>query len=78
MSEQAFSCAKCGAGMIRGFAADKGNNSAVFNTMWIDGEPERATLLGITGDNLAIGNAQRRIIRGLRCERCGFLELYAV
>lgn len=78
MSENQFFCAKCGGNMIRGFAADKGNNSAVFNTMWIDGEPVNAQLFGIVGDNLRLGNSARRIIRGLRCEKCGYLELYAV
>jgi DNA-directed RNA polymerase subunit RPC12/RpoP len=78
MSENLYSCGKCGAGMVRGFAADRGDSSSVFNTMWIDGEPIRATLLGITGDNLKLGDAKRRMIRGLRCERCGYLELYAV
>jgi len=55
--------------MVKGFAADKADHYYM-KLVWIDGEPKQASLLGIQGDNIDI--------RGLRCEKCGFLELYAV
>lgn len=64
--------------MIKGYAADHGNNSAVFSTMWFDGEPVNASLLGITGDNIKVERSQKKAVRGLRCTKCGYLELYAV
>jgi hypothetical protein len=64
--------------MVKGFAADHGNNGSVFQTLWFDGEPVQASLLGIKGDNLKVDRSQQRTVRGLRCSRCGYLELYAV
>ncbi len=63
--------------MVKGFAADKSELYFVKLT-WIDGEPQHASLLGIKGDNVNIRDAERRTVRGLRCVRCGYLELYAV
>jgi DNA-directed RNA polymerase subunit RPC12/RpoP len=78
MSGGAYKCVKCGSEMVKGYAADHGNNSAVFKTMWFDGEPEQAKLLGLTGDNIKVDRSQRKAVRGLRCTGCGYLELYAV
>lgn len=63
--------------MVKGFAADKSEHYYM-KLSWVDGEPEQATLLGIKGDNVNIHNRERHIVRGIRCEQCGFLELYAV
>jgi predicted nucleic-acid-binding Zn-ribbon protein len=78
MGDAAYSCVKCGSQMVKGYAADHGNNSSVFGTMWFDGEPEQAKLFGLTGDNLTVDRSQKKTVRGLRCTRCGYLELYAV
>jgi hypothetical protein len=64
--------------MVKGFAADHGDNSSVFQTMWFDGEPAQAKFLGITGDNIKVGRSHKKVVRGLRCTQCGYLELYAV
>ena len=78
MSEGGFTCVKCGSPMVKGFAADHGDGSSVFQTMWFDGEPTQAKLFGITGDNIKVDRSQKKNVRGLRCTRCGYLELYAV
>lgn len=77
MSEVRFSCGKCGGNMVKGFAADKSEHYYM-KLAWIDGEPQQASLLGIKGDNVDIRGESRRDVRGLRCEKCGYLELYAV
>lgn len=77
MSEQLFTCGKCGGNMVKGFAADKSEHYYM-KLAWIDGEPVHPSLLGIRGDNVKVHGEPRRDVRGLRCEKCGFLELYAV
>ena len=78
MSEGGFACVKCGSPMTRGFAADHGDGSSIFQSMWFDGEPAKKNLFGFTGDNLEVDRSQAKTIRGLRCTRCGYLDLYAV
>lgn len=63
--------------MVRGFAADKSEHYYM-KLSWVDGEPQNATLFGIKGSNVNIAGERRRDVRGLRCDNCGFLELYAV
>lgn len=77
MSNGPFICIKCGGNMIKGFAADKSEHYYM-KLKWIDGEPVHASLLGIKGDNVNIHSEEQRIVRGLRCIKCGYLELYAV
>lgn len=77
MSEQLFTCVKCGGRMVKGFAADKSEHYYM-KLAWIDGEPVNASLFGLKGDNLNISERPRKVVRGLRCETCGYLELYAV
>lgn len=72
-----FKCTKCGGRMIKGFIVDFSNNS-YFPNHWVEGEPERSKLLGVTGINLDISNKQKYTVKALRCEKCGFLESYAV
>lgn len=78
MIEGGFKCAKCASPMAKGFVADHGNKSAIFTTMWFDGEPQEASLFGIKGDNISADRSKQKMVRGLRCTRCGYLELYAV
>lgn len=77
MGSDSFTCIKCGGNMVKGFAADK-SEVYYMKLAWVDGEPEQARLFGITGDNVKIGAKPQRSVRGLRCEKCGYLELYAV
>ena len=78
MSDAAYKCVKCGSGTAKGFVADHGSDSAIFTTMWFDGQPEQASLFGIKGANISADRSKQKAVRGLRCTRCGFLELYAV
>lgn len=77
MESKTFTCPKCSGNMIKGFIADK-SEVHYFPTYWIEGEPENATLFGLTGDNLNVKNRNKFMIRSLRCEKCGFAEIYAV
>lgn len=63
--------------MIRGFTADK-SEGQYFTLSWVDGEPVNASIFGITGDNINMRGAAPLSVRGMRCEKCGFLEFYAV
>ena len=63
--------------MIKGYAADRGDAN-YFMLKWADGEPIQAQVFGITGSNIKYREAPLRTVRGLLCERCGYLELYAV
>ncbi|HMT08411.1 MAG TPA: hypothetical protein PKA82_10435 [Pyrinomonadaceae bacterium] len=77
MSEFRYDCSKCGGAMVKGYAADRAEHYFM-KLAWVDGEPKQASLLGIKGHNIDVSREQRREVRGLRCEKCGFLELYAV
>lgn len=77
MSNGQYICSKCGGGMVKGFAADKSEHYYM-KLAWVDGEPVNPTVFGIKGDNVKIADLPRRDVRGLRCEKCGYLELYAV
>ena len=77
MSSQQYTCSKCTGKMIRGYAADRLEHYFM-NLVWIDGEPENPEVFGIKGSNVVIGDKVRRIVRGLRCEKCDFVELYAI
>jgi hypothetical protein len=63
--------------MIRGFIADDTGGSDVV-AKWVEGEPVNAKFLGLTGLNVVIRGRMMFPLRSLRCEECGFLELYAV
>ena len=78
MGGDEFKWVKCGELMVKGFAGDKGDSQMLFTMDWVDGEPVHAKLLGITGDNVTADRSQLRTVRGLRCLKCGYLELYAV
>ncbi|MFT3746072.1 MAG: hypothetical protein QM785_17510 [Pyrinomonadaceae bacterium] len=77
MSSQEYFCGKCGGTMVKGFAADRSEQYHL-KLGWVDGEPEHASFLGLKGDNVRVNDGSRRDVLGLRCEKCGFLELYAV
>jgi predicted nucleic-acid-binding Zn-ribbon protein len=78
MADTAYNCVKCGSETVKGFIADKGDLVTIYHTNWYDGEPVNVSLLGIKGDNLKVDRTQQLAVRGLRCKRCGYLELYAV
>jgi hypothetical protein len=77
MARDVYKCIKCGHSTSRGFGADysDGANSVA---KWIEGEPAQMSFLSVKGINVETGGRRQFSIRTLRCERCGFLELYAV
>jgi len=77
MTEPAFECPKCNGTMNLGYLSDYSEHS-VFIAKWIEGEPTPRTFLGITGTNVETHGRAMLDVRALRCEHCGFLELYAV
>jgi ribosomal protein L37E len=77
MAQEEYKCIKCGFAASRGFVADY-SDGANFVAKWIEGEPEQVSFLGVKGSNIEIGGRRQFSVRSLRCERCGFLELYAV
>jgi len=63
-------CPRCGSQMTIGYLLDQGQ--AAQAAEWIEGEPEKHWLTGLN-----FKNRRRFPITADRCERCGFLELYA-
>ena len=77
MAQEGYKCVKCGFEASRGFLVDYSEGSD-FLVRWVEGEPQSVTIFGITGKNVETRNRRQFNVRSLRCERCGFLELYAV
>ncbi len=62
--------------MRRGFVAERSEHYTMV-AKWVDGEPVNAELFGIKGTNVDISKRNTFPIRSIRCDQCGFLELYA-
>jgi len=77
MRQEVHKCIKCGFEATRGFIVDYSEGSD-FQVRWVEGEPQNVTVFGITGRNVETRGRRQFNVRSLRCERCGFLELYAV
>ena len=77
MSQKGYQCVKCGHSSTKGFLVDYSQGSD-FVVRWVEGEPQNVTVFGITGKNVETRDRRQFNVRSLRCERCGFLELYAV
>ena len=67
-------CPKCGGGMEHGFVLDNtsGAGGAVSET-WQDGAPQKSFWTGVK-----LLRDQQRPVVSYRCERCGYLESYAL
>ncbi|MEO6654749.1 MAG: PF20097 family protein [Pyrinomonadaceae bacterium] len=70
-------CPKCGGVMAKGLVANWSDGTH-FQAVWLDGEPEFKSFLGVSGTNLNTSGKAEFSIRALRCSKCGILELYAV
>ena len=72
MANELMKCPKCTGPMIQGFVPDY-SHGAVFVEGWLEGGPKksfwRRTQAPLSAGGIAIG--------AFRCEKCGFLELYA-
>ena len=64
-------CPKCEGRMTGGYLLAKSSGEAIVGE-WVEGRPEKRWW----GINLK--NRRKLPVAAARCERCGFLELYAV
>jgi hypothetical protein len=64
-----MTCPKCGSPMTTGFLLDMKDSAKV--TEWVEGAPEKSFW------GLKLKGRRRFPVTADRCERCGFLELYA-
>ena len=63
--------------MEKGYIADYADHNNLRQAEWVEGQPERYTLLGVKLGITTKGHPVRRITVW-RCPRCGFLEHYAL
>jgi predicted nucleic-acid-binding Zn-ribbon protein len=63
-------CPKCGGAMTTGFLLDVGQSQKA--TEWVEGEPKKSVWTGIK-----LSGLRRYPVNADRCNKCGFLELYA-
>ena len=70
--DPATACPKCSGAMQPGFVVDHGHFNISQFGEWAVGKPQRGRWSA-----LKIPPARRFQIRGVRCERCGFVEIYA-
>ncbi|HYJ79732.1 MAG TPA: hypothetical protein VEW03_09040 [Longimicrobiaceae bacterium] len=62
-------CPKCGSSMAAGYLLSKGSSEVAVSD-WVEGLPDKRWW------GLNLKNRTRIPITALRCNRCGFLELY--
>ncbi|MDB5694029.1 MAG: hypothetical protein JWO81_3092 [Alphaproteobacteria bacterium] len=73
MMNRPANCPKCDGRMSTGFILDIGHGGAVTVSKWQEGAPQKSFWTGIKQRK-----EQQQEIATWRCERCGFLESYAV
>ena len=66
-------CPKCQGRMTEGFIVDSGDYGTASVSTWQGGEPKKSFWTGLKQDK----KAQLQVTTW-RCDRCGFLENYAV
>jgi len=66
-------CLRCRSSMEPGFVVDRGHNQRAATQKWVEGEPERSFWTG-----LKTKGRESFEVTTFRCERCGWLESYAV
>ena len=68
--------------MTKGFNVDlsrDGNLESHYHSIWIEGDPSYyESLFGNKTDLLNLTGRKRYYVFALRCEKCGYLENYAV
>lgn len=69
---QSKQCPKCAGSMGEGFVVDVTHGGAAVSG-WVEGAPEKSVWTG-----LKLSGKSRSEIATWRCNRCGFLEQYAV
>ena len=73
MSDRQLQCAKCGSAMEAGFIVDYKDYASTRVETWVEGEPTTSFWTG-----LKIKDRQQFTVTSYRCERCGYLESYAL
>jgi predicted nucleic-acid-binding Zn-ribbon protein len=68
----AMICPKCGGPMTTGFLLDHSDKGGGRVTDWIEGAVEKSFWTGVK-----LKGRRRFPVMADRCEKCGFLELYA-
>ena len=66
-------CPRCGSAMEPGIVMDRGHGDTVRQQEWLEGEPTRSFWHG-----LKTKGRDKHPVRTFRCERCGYLESYAI
>jgi predicted RNA-binding Zn-ribbon protein involved in translation (DUF1610 family) len=72
-NDQPRKCPKCGGDMEVGFIRDRSHGAASRAAEWAGGVPESSWF-----GQVRMGDAVRYQVEAFRCEKCGFLEQYAV
>ena len=70
-------CPKCGGEMEVGFLRDRSGSNLSQPAEWMQGAPE-TTWLGRFKLGYRMAYITRYTVEAFRCEKCGFLEQYAV
>ncbi|HEX8692403.1 MAG TPA: hypothetical protein VF746_08300 [Longimicrobium sp.] len=65
-------CVKCGTPMDFGFLLDRGESNTRLTLEWVEGQPEKSFWAG-----LKLKGRRRIPVAAVRCQRCGYVELYA-
>ena len=73
MSDRRPQCPKCSSVMEAGFFLDHTNNASVKVETWVEGKPTKSFWMG-----LKIKDRRQLCVTSYRCERCGYLESYAL
>ena len=66
-------CLRCRGPMEPGFVIDRAHGQQKAVQQWVEGAPERSFWMG-----LKTKGREQHAVRTFRCERCGYLESYAV
>jgi hypothetical protein len=66
-------CPRCRGNMSEGFVLDRGDHNALNLQKWVEGEPVKSFWLG-----LQTKDREKFEVITYRCDRCGYLESYAV
>lgn len=67
-----ISCSKCEGSMEEGYLLDVAYGGAL-DMSWIAGKPQKSFWTGISWRD-----RERRAVSAFRCEKCGFVESYAI
>ena len=73
MLDQIKKCPKCQSHMSDGYMIDRGHSGIALVPIWYSGEPVRSWWCGVK-----VGASEKHETRSYRCDRCGYIEHYAI